>query len=114
MTVTGRTTRVGQANLVPVTVTDSARLRVNGDTRAAPVVVPEEGLHARPAAEFVKKAKSYSSDIRVIKDSMEANAKSSLKLMTLGAKQGDRLVIRAEGEDETEAADALAAMISEG
>lgn len=78
------------------------------------VVVPEEGLHARPAAEFVAKAKSYTSDIRVIKDSTEANAKSPLKLMTLGAKQGDKLIIRAEGEDEEEAAEALAAMISEG
>ena len=60
------------------------------------------GLSPLPVSEYV------------IKDSMEANAKSSLKLMTLGAKQGDKLIIRAEGEDETEAADALAAMISEG
>ena len=48
------------------------------------VIVPEAGLHARPAAQFVKEAKSYRSDIVVIKDGREANAKSSLKLMTLG------------------------------
>lgn len=76
-------------------------------------VVPKEGLHARPAAEFVKKAKSYSSDIKVIKDGKEANAKSSLNLMSLGAKQGDELTIRAEGEDEEAAAEALLELISQ-
>ena len=77
------------------------------------VIVPEAGLHARPAAQFVKKAKSYRSDIVVIKDSAEANAKSSLRLMTLGAKHGDRVVIRAEGEDQEAAADALVALLSQ-
>lgn len=76
-------------------------------------VVPEEGLHARPAAKFVKTAKGYSSDIKVIKGDTEANAKSSLNLMTLGATQGDKLTIRAEGEDETEAVEALAELISQ-
>lgn len=77
-------------------------------------VVPEEGLHARPAAQFVKAAKGYSSDIKVVKDGKEANAKSSLSLMTLGAAQGDKLLIRADGEDEEAAVEALAALISEG
>ena len=77
------------------------------------VVVPEAGLHARPAARFVKEAKSYSSDIVVVKDGIEANAKSSLKLMTLGAKHGDRVIIRAEGEDQEAAVDALVAILSE-
>lgn len=77
------------------------------------VVVPEAGLHARPAAMFVKEAKRYSSDIVVRKDDgTEANAKSLLKLMTLGAKHGDKLTIRAEGEDEDAAVEALAAVIS--
>lgn len=76
------------------------------------VVVPEAGLHARPAALFVKEAKSYSSDIVVVKDGREANAKSSLKLMTLGAKHGDSLLIRAEGEDEEVAVEALVAILS--
>ena len=77
------------------------------------VVVPEAGLHARPAAKFVKTAKGYSSDIVVIKDGAEVNAKSSLRLMTLGAKHGDKVVIRAEGEDEEAAVDALVAILSE-
>jgi phosphocarrier protein HPr len=77
------------------------------------VVVPEAGLHARPAARFVKEAKSYGSNIVVIKDGVEVNAKSSLRLMTLGAKHGDKVVIRAEGEDEEAAVDALVAILSE-
>jgi phosphocarrier protein HPr len=75
-------------------------------------VGPEEGLHARPAAQFVKKAKQFSSDIVVIKGDREANAKSSLKVMTLGAKKGDSITIRAEGEDAEEAVEALADSIS--
>jgi len=77
-------------------------------------VVPEAGLHERPAARFVKEAKSYSSDIVVVKDGREANAKSSLRLMTLGAKHGER-VVRAEGEDEEEeaAVEALVTILSE-
>lgn len=76
-------------------------------------IVPEAGLHARPAARFVKEAKSYSSDIVVIKGEQEANAKSSLKLMTLGAKHGEQVLVRAEGEDEAAAVDALVAILSE-
>ena len=77
------------------------------------VVVPEAGLHARPAAKFVKTAKGYSSDIVVIKDGTEVNAKSSLRLMTLGAKHGDKILIRANGEDEEAAVEALADLISQ-
>ncbi len=77
-------------------------------------IVPEEGLHARPAAEFVKAAKAYSSDIRVMKGDKNANAKSSLNLMSLGAKKGDKLVIQAEGDDEEAAVEELAALIEKG
>lgn len=75
-------------------------------------VAAEEGLHARPAARFVHTAKQYGSDITVVKDGEEANAKSSLKLMALSAKKGDRVVIRAEGDDAKEALDALVELIS--
>jgi len=75
-------------------------------------VMPEAGLHARPASLFVKTAKQFSSSIIVVKDGREANAKSPMKLMTLGAKKGDGILIRAEGEDEEEAVDALVKLIS--
>ena len=76
-------------------------------------VVPEQGLHARPAAQFVKTAKGFGSDIKVIKGDTEVNAKSSLNLMTLGATQGDKLTIRADGEDEEEAAEALVELLAQ-
>lgn len=75
-------------------------------------VGPREGLHARPAARFVKTAKQFNSDITVMKGNREANAKSSLKIMTLGAKKGEKIIIRAEGEDAEEAVDALVELIS--
>jgi phosphocarrier protein HPr len=76
------------------------------------IVASEAGLHARPAVQFVKMAKQFSSDIVVQKGDKEANAKSSLKIMTLGAKMGDTIVIRAEGNDAQEAVDALTELIS--
>jgi phosphocarrier protein HPr len=75
-------------------------------------VGPEEGLHARPAAEFVKKAKQFDAKITVIKGEREVNAKSSLKIMTLGAKKGDEILIRAEGNDAEEAVEVLVELIS--
>ncbi len=76
------------------------------------VIGTEEGLHARPAAQFVKTAKQFSSDIVVVKGGREANAKSSLRIMTLGARKGDNVTIRAEGDDAEAAVEALADLIS--
>lgn len=76
------------------------------------IVASEEGLHARPAALFVQTAKRFASDVRVIKAGREANAKSPLSLLGLDAKKGDRITIRAEGEDAEAAVDALVQVIS--
>ena len=76
------------------------------------MVGPEKGLHGRPAAQFVKTAKQFSSEIVVVKGEREANAKSPLKLMTLGTKKGDKVVIRAEGDDAEKAVNALVEFIS--
>lgn len=76
------------------------------------VVGAEQGLHARPAALFVRRAKGFASEIKVIKGTREANAKSSLKLMSLAAKKGERVVISAEGPDEQAAVDALVELVS--
>lgn len=73
---------------------------------------PAEGLHARPAAQFVKTAKQFTSEIAVIKGERRANAKSPMKLPTLKAKKGDEIIIRAEGEDAEAAVEALAEFIS--
>jgi phosphocarrier protein HPr len=56
--------------------------------------------------------KNFSLEIVVIKGEKEANAKSSLKLMTLCAKKGNVILIRAEGDDAEKAVDALVELIS--
>ncbi|MBO8162688.1 MAG: HPr family phosphocarrier protein [Brevibacillus sp.] len=69
------------------------------------------GLHARPAAEFVKTASKFQSEITLIKDGKEINAKSVIGVMSLAAAKGTVLTIRAEGADEQEAIDALVQLI---
>jgi len=69
------------------------------------------GLHARPAAIFVKKANEFISDIKILKDDKEANAKSIINVMSLGAVQGTEISIQAKGDDESEALDALTELL---
>ena len=76
------------------------------------IVGSEEGLHARPAKEFVQKARQFGSEIKVIKGKREANAKSPMKLMTLGAKKDEKITIRAVGDDAEEAVNALVELVS--
>jgi phosphotransferase system HPr (HPr) family protein len=72
----------------------------------------EIGLHARPAAEFVKIAEKFKSKIRVCKDGIWVNGKSILSLLTLAAEKGSELIIEADGPDENEALKALKNFIS--
>jgi phosphocarrier protein HPr len=69
------------------------------------------GLHARPAALFVKTACCFQSDIQVAKDSHTANAKSILSVLGLAAEQGAVITVRAEGPDQDEAVAALQALV---
>lgn len=59
----------------------------------------EEGLHARPAAKFVKLANRFSCEIWVEKDDEEINGKSIMGLMMLAAAQGTVIRVTAEGDD---------------
>ncbi len=67
----------------------------------------EHGLHARPAAEFVKLASGFESEIQVVKDELEVNGKSIMGVLMLAAEPGAELVLRARGPDAEEAVDAL-------
>jgi phosphocarrier protein HPr len=69
------------------------------------------GLHARPAAEFVKLAGRFSADVWVRKEELEVNGKSIMGMMMLAAEFGSELTIRASGEDAATAVDQLAALI---
>jgi phosphocarrier protein len=77
-------------------------------------IVNPLGLHARPAAEFVKLSSRFASEIQVEKDGMMVNGKSIMGVMTLAAECGSALTIRAEGTDARAAADALAALVARG
>lgn len=77
-------------------------------------IVNELGLHARPAAEFVKLASKFKSEIQVRRDDMTVNGKSIMGVMTLAAEQGSELVITANGVDAEEAVNALVALVESG
>jgi phosphocarrier protein HPr len=70
------------------------------------------GLHARPAAMFVRIASRYRSEIWVSKEGEEVNGKSIMGLMMLAAGQGSRLRIRCEGPDADKAIEELEALIN--
>ncbi|WP_265517494.1 phosphoenolpyruvate--protein phosphotransferase [Nitratireductor luteus] len=75
------------------------------------IVRVHEGLHARPATRFVKLAKSFESDVQIRKGGKAVSAKSSVKLMLLGVKEGDEVTVSAEGADAAEAVEALVAYL---
>jgi phosphocarrier protein len=71
------------------------------------------GLHARPASLFVKTAARFESDITVEKDGVGVNGKSIMGIMMLAAEQGSTIIIKADGNDEKEAIEALIKLIEE-
>jgi len=80
-------------------------------TNEAIVIHHEAGLHARPAALFVKTAGRFKSTITVQVGEKKANAKSIIQVLGLGARQGTSITISAEGADEAEAVAALTSLI---
>jgi phosphocarrier protein len=72
------------------------------------------GLHARPAAEFVKLAGKFESEILVSKDGLEVNGKSIMGVMMLAAEKGSMIQIRARGADAREAVEALVRLVADG
>lgn len=77
------------------------------------VVRVRDGLHARPATEFVKLARSFSADVEIVCRDKSANAKSAVKLMLLGVREADEITILADGEDAFAAIESLANFVSE-
>ncbi len=67
------------------------------------IVNRTEGLHARPAADIMKLAIRYKSQIVIVFGSRNANAKSMLSMIKLGVKQGNEVLVRADGPDAEEA-----------
>jgi phosphotransferase system HPr (HPr) family protein len=73
---------------------------------------PEVALHARPAAEFVRTAMGFDASVVVASNGREADAKSLLSVLSLGATGGTRLLLTAEGDDAAVAIAALAGCIA--
>ncbi|HEV8612632.1 MAG TPA: HPr family phosphocarrier protein, partial [Gemmatimonadales bacterium] len=77
-------------------------------------VVNPLGLHARPAAQFVKLAAGFQSHVEVVKDGVPVNGKSIMGVMILAAECGSSITVRAEGADAEAAVDALIRLVSSG
>ncbi len=75
-------------------------------------IVNKNGLHARPAAEMVKAAARFKSDITISRDDLEVNGKSIMGVMMLAAEFGATITLRASGPDEDDAVEALAGLVS--
>lgn len=76
------------------------------------VLVGKHGLHARPAARFVKLANGFDSDVELTKGDMTVDGKSIMGVMMLAAECGSTLTLRVRGRDEETAAAALAEFLT--
>lgn len=72
------------------------------------------GLHARPAALLVQQASKHACRVSIEYGGKRADAKSILQVLALGVKDGEEVVIRAEGEGEPDALAALVQLFAEG
>ena len=72
------------------------------------------GLHARAASAFVRLSTRFKSDIQILKDGQIANGKSIMGLLALAAPPGSQISLSVNGEDETEAMEALCALVDNG
>ncbi len=75
-------------------------------------IVNKHGLHARPAAEMVKAASRFKSDITISRDDLEVNGKSIMGVMMLAAEHGATITLRASGPDADDALDSLSALVA--
>ena len=75
-------------------------------------ILNQYGIHARPAALFVKVASRCDGDVQVEKDGTAVSGKSIMGLMTLAAEKGSRIGIKIDGPDAKEAMQELERIIS--
>ena len=75
-------------------------------------IVNKNGLHARPAAELVKTASRFQSEITMVRDDLEVNGKSIMGVMMLASECGAELLVRADGPDAEQAVSAIADLVA--
>ena len=77
----------------------------------AVTIANRNGLHARPAAEIVKAAARFKSEITIVREDLEVNGKSIMGVMMLAAEFGTTITLRAVGPDAEEAVASIAQII---
>ena len=87
---------------------------MSASCRATVRIVNRLGMHARPAAHFVRLASRFAADVYVSRDSVEVNGKSIMGVMMLAAEAGAQIELRAEGEDAEQALAELVALVERG
>lgn len=75
-------------------------------------IVNKLGIHARPAAEIVKTAARFGSNITIVRDDLEVNGKSIMGVMMLAAECGASIQLRASGPDAEQALGAIEQLIA--
>ncbi|MEP7306717.1 MAG: HPr family phosphocarrier protein [Acidobacteriota bacterium] len=83
-------------------------------TSRSVTVVNQLGMHARAAAKFVHLASRYQSRVLVARAARQMDGKSIMGILLLAAACGSHITISAEGADELDAVDALAALVQSG
>ena len=87
---------------------------MNGPIEKTVRVRNRAGLHARPAAEFVKRAGRFEAEIELVRGVLTVNGKSIMGVLMLAAEQGSRLKLWASGDDAEDAIEALANLVGRG
>lgn len=99
--------------LEPVAVRAGAAQQTGAETVVRSVrIALEHGIHARPAGRIVAALKGLTAQVRVRMEGREANARSAVALMGLGAQSGAQVDILASGADAAQASDAVAAVLT--
>ena len=82
-----------------------------GKAEVTVVLTNKMGLHARPSTQIATTASRYHSDVKIIKDGIDVDAKSVLELLMLAAECGSELTVSAQGDDAAAAAEAVANLV---
>jgi phosphocarrier protein len=75
------------------------------------IIQDENGIHIRPASIIAKEAQKYKSESTIVNKSNAYNCKSIMSLMGMGAKKGDEILLKINGDDEEEAFKALLSIL---
>lgn len=77
------------------------------------IITDKEGIHARPAGQFVKEAASFPCSVLIAKGGKEVDAKRIFGVMGLGVKCGETITVKTSGEQEAEASEHLKKFLEE-